>query len=168
MWDPKIILIKIIAHEYQLVLKSHTSKVSSGFSISLRRKRWSNWPGVNFISIRSYKSRNRLQVWECGFQELRLAITNKELIKTKRNPWSSGIKIWKFRNVSFHLVHTRRQSSGIIFLEFRKRSKFTTYSRGMSYNIQSLYLDFTSRKLEKISFKEVLSHIWYLTSYWHP
>jgi hypothetical protein len=68
-------------------------------------------------------------VREYQFQELRLAITNNERIKIKLTSWkSSGIQLWsslkrikisKFRNGSFHLVQTKRQSSGINFLEFR-------------------------------------------------
>jgi hypothetical protein len=59
--------------------------------------------------MRSYKPHNRLQVWEDRFQELRLAITNNELIKISYASWkSSGIQLWsslkistKFRNQNF-------------------------------------------------------------------
>jgi hypothetical protein len=37
--DPKIILTNRTAHKYQQIFKSQTSKVTSGFWISLRHKR---------------------------------------------------------------------------------------------------------------------------------
>jgi hypothetical protein len=43
-------------------------------------------------------------------------LRNTTLELVKKNPKSSGIKISKFRNASFHLIHTRRQSSGILEL----------------------------------------------------
>jgi hypothetical protein len=93
--DPKIKLANTMAHEYQQIFKSHTSKVSWWFLISLRHKWWSNWPGINFILIRVYNPHNILQVWEYQFQDLRTAFTNKELIKIRYSSWkSSGIQLW--------------------------------------------------------------------------
>jgi hypothetical protein len=56
--------------------------------------------------IKSNKPHNRLQVLEFGFQELRLAITNKELIKIRYSScWKrSGARkkeSRKFRNQDF-------------------------------------------------------------------
>ena len=112
--DPKIILTNKIAHEYQPIFKSNTSKVCSGFPISLRQKRWSDWPSTNFILMRSYKPHNWHQVLEYGFQELRVAITNKELIKIRYSSWkSSGIQLWSSEKRFHEVQESKFKSSGM-------------------------------------------------------
>ena len=84
-------------------------------------KRWSDWPGINFILRRSYKPHNRLQVWEYWFQELRLAITNKELMKIRYSSWkSSGMQVWSLYKRFHEVQESKLKSSGLRI--------FTTYT----------------------------------------
>ena len=129
------------------------------------RKDEATWPSTNLILMSSYKPHNWHQVLEYGFQELRVAITNKELIKIRYSSWkSSGIKLWSSEKRFHEVQESKFKSSGMgVFTlcsledKVQELRKFTTYWRGMSYYVVRVYMDFTSRKLEKISHKTIFS-----------